>query len=124
MRILLLSIILSLHAFVTPAQKFSVSGKVLDETTKRPLPFVNVIIRNSNGGTTTNLEGNFSLEIDSAGILEFRYVGYQNKIIVIQTDQFIRITLHEVSRELQEVVVHSGENPALRIMKKVFENVT
>ena len=38
-----------------------IKGKVIDEKTKEPLAFVNIVINNLNAGTTTDIDGNFKL---------------------------------------------------------------
>ena len=59
------------------AQTTKVSGKVVDAISREPLPFVNIIFKGTTVGTTTDVEGNYTLsttlKVDS---LIFSYVGY------------------------------------------------
>ncbi|MDO6761166.1 mucoidy inhibitor MuiA family protein [Tamlana sp. 2_MG-2023] len=81
-----------------------VSGQVLDENS-RPIPGVNVIIKGSTIGTTTDFDGNYALTIpETSTQLEFSYLGYENKIINI-TDAIHNVRLVESMEALDEVVI-------------------
>ena len=74
-------VMLIIAAVTTNAQIFSVNGTVLDSVTKQKLAFVNIII-NDDGtfGTTTDIDGNFSIKSKEAiDNLTFSYVGYKKK---------------------------------------------
>ena len=51
----------------TLSAQYTVSGTVSDERTGEPLLYANVVIQNSAKGTVTDLDGKFSLEVDSDG---------------------------------------------------------
>jgi len=64
----------------------AIKGKVVDATSKEPLVFASVGVRESNVGIITNLDGEFSLKIEeslASGFLEIAYLGYKNKSIAI-----------------------------------------
>ena len=81
----ILLFILIIAAVTAKPQVFSVKGTVLDSVTKQKLAFVNIII-NENGtfGTTTDIDGNFSItsqnEIEK---LSFSCVGYKKKAVAV-----------------------------------------
>jgi len=57
--------------------QMSVSGKVIDAVSGVPLIGVSVIESETTNGSTTDLDGNFSLSVDGGdAILEFSYLGY------------------------------------------------
>lgn len=109
------------------AQKGTAKGIVTDETGK--LPFVNVLIKGTSIGTTSNLDGEFILNNIPEGkqIIEFSFVGYQNqeKEVVIKTNQtedigVVKLSQHEMA--LDEVVIKStsflpSQRKALSIQK-------
>ena len=72
--------LLFLLPFLCLAQTATVTGVVLDSL-NRPIPEVN--IRSASGGTTTNTDGFYLLEIkaDVENTLVFSHIGYQNIII-------------------------------------------
>src|SRR6476661_3786465 len=88
-------------------QSTVVTGKVLDENGE-PLPGVSVTIKNTTIGTTTTIDGNYSLNIPPQhinGTLVFSFLGYTNKEISISGKTQINISLVPDQRSLEEVVV-------------------
>ena len=62
-----------------------INGIVVDENNNQRLAFVNIVV-NDNGtlGTTSDIDGNFSLEIDEQiSNLTFSFVGYEKKKVDI-----------------------------------------
>lgn len=53
------------------------------------LPGATVQIKGTNQGTTTDLEGNYSLVVPQESILVFRFVGYETKEITLKTNQSV-----------------------------------
>lgn len=47
------------------AQKATIKGKVIDEQTKEPVPFLNVAVEGTSQGTATDFEGNYELLLDA-----------------------------------------------------------
>ncbi|MFV9483690.1 SusC/RagA family TonB-linked outer membrane protein [Christiangramia sp. ASW11-125] len=87
------------------AQSFSVSGTITDEN-KMPLLGVNVIVKNESRGTTTDFDGNYTIQnISSGDVLQFSYLGFQTQEITVNDQQTINVTLQTDSEALNEVVV-------------------
>ena len=87
------------------AQSFSVSGNVTDEN-NIPLLGVNVIVKGEARGTTTDFDGNFTIENISTGdVLEFSYLGFVAQEITVSNEQTINVQLLTDSEALDEVVV-------------------
>ncbi|MDX1760677.1 MAG: TonB-dependent receptor [Christiangramia sp.] len=87
------------------AQSFSVSGNVTDED-NLPLLGVNVIVKGESRGTTTDFDGNYTIENLSAGdVLQFSYVGFLPKEITISDQETIDVQLTTDAAALEEVVV-------------------
>ena len=105
----------------------TIAGKVIDEKSREPLAFVNIIFNHDElTGTTTDINGRFSFRSGVAlTSLTCSYVGYEKfslKLDSSRLDKPITISLRESSYALNEVVVRAGENPANRIIRKVIEN--
>ncbi|WP_436517359.1 SusC/RagA family TonB-linked outer membrane protein [Ekhidna sp. To15] len=81
----------------------SVSGKVTDETGEG-LPGVNVVIKGTNTGTTTDIDGNYRIEVNENQVLVFSFVGFDAQEINTGTRSVIDVSLGGAT-ELQEVVV-------------------
>ncbi len=83
----------------------TLSGAVKDQSGE-PLIGVNVLVKGTNKGTSTDFEGRFTLEeVDEQAILVISYIGYQTQEIKIGGKTEIEVTLLEDSQTLDEVVV-------------------
>ncbi len=86
-------------------QQKTLTGKITDSQ-GMPLPGATVMIKNSSKGTTTDFEGNFSIEIeDYPTILIISYMGFKTQEINITEPKFIETSLQENDNVLNEVVV-------------------
>lgn len=105
-------------------------GTVVDEY-ENPLPFVNVIIKGTTQGTTTDDEGRFAFRTKkNRGVLEISFVGFQTQTIkVSRKTKYLNIVLKEGTDVLEEVIVvtkpkkrlKKKENPAYRILKEIWK---
>ncbi len=87
------------------AQNRSISGTVKDQKGEA-LIGVSVILKGSNTGTITNIDGNYSLpSVEEKGLLVFSYIGYQKKEIAVAKQSVINVTLTEDNKMLDEVIV-------------------
>ncbi len=102
---LLLLLVLSTVTSVAVAQNV-VTGTVLSADDNQPLPGVNILIKNSTTGTSTNVNGKYSLEVsDSDVILVFSFVGYIPEEIQVGNRSIIDLSLTPDISQLQEIVV-------------------
>jgi len=85
-------------------QQSEVSGTVTDAQTGEPLPGVNIVVRGTTHGTTTNVNGEYSIEAPGDASLVFSFVGYQQKTVKIGARQVVDVALEQAVTELQEVV--------------------
>lgn len=91
---------------ITPSDlNIIISGKVTDEK-EEPLPGVNVVIKGTQHGTTTDVEGNYKITVDNTNsLLVFTYIGYNTQEVVIGNRDKIDIKMRAVDKSLDEVVV-------------------
>jgi TonB-linked SusC/RagA family outer membrane protein len=87
---------------VAPPQE--IKGKVVDEK-GAPLPGVSIKLKKGTVGTTTDIDGNFSLTIAEPGILVFSYLGFLTQEVSTSGRNSLNITLAEDQKALSEVVV-------------------
>lgn len=91
---------------VLSAQGFSISGTVYDGSLNEPLPGANVIVKNTTNGTTTDFDGNFTINNVNAGdVLIFSYISFQAQEVTITDQSALTIYLQEDVSALDEVVV-------------------
>nr|WP_295934369.1 TonB-dependent receptor [uncultured Dyadobacter sp.] len=70
------------------------------------LPGVNILIKGTQSGTTTDENGKYSLEIpDGTTVLVFSFVGYISQEITTGTGTVVNVTLKQDDKMLSEVVV-------------------
>lgn len=123
-RYLLLLCVLTLISATSYAQVREVRGIVRDARTRQALPFVSIVANNGETGTTTNLDGEYSLRHNRPVTrLRFSYVGYAPQVVYPDSSQVINVFLQPSVAQLQEVVVlGTGENPAHRIIRLANRN--
>lgn len=83
----------------------TISGKVTD-TGGSPIPGVNVLVKGTSTGTTTDQDGRFTLDVQDAGaVLVFSFIGYTSQEVAVNGRSVIDVVLAEDVHSLQEVVV-------------------
>ena len=92
-----------------PQHKDSVAGHniqgIVIDSQGEPLIGATVMIKGTNIGTSTNIDGNFYLSNVEKGILQVSYIGYKPVEMKVEPGQNYRITLQEIDEFLDEVVV-------------------
>ncbi|RFZ90911.1 SusC/RagA family TonB-linked outer membrane protein [Mucilaginibacter conchicola] len=89
---------------VAEIKAVDITGTVSDA--KGPLPGVNVKLKGTDIGTTTDVNGKFKLSVpDANGTLVFSFLGFTTKEVAIGGQTTLNVTMAEESKSLQEVVV-------------------
>ena len=70
-----------------------------------PLPFINVLVKSSTRGTTTDFDGNYTIKVEPNAILVFSYVGFKTKEVPVDGQTEVNVILEEDVAALDEVVV-------------------
>jgi TonB-linked SusC/RagA family outer membrane protein len=78
---------------------------VKDQQTGEALPGVNVVVKGTTVGTATDLDGKYSVNVPTDGILAFSYVGYLTEEVPVNNQSEINIALVPNLQSLEEVVV-------------------
>lgn len=86
------------------AQNISVTGKVTDSD-NLPLPGVSVKVSGSNQGTSTDVNGNFTVSVASSASLVFTYIGYTSQTVAVSGRTALNIVLAADATALGEVIV-------------------
>ncbi|MDR6762131.1 hypothetical protein J2Y38_002342 [Flavobacterium sp. 2755] len=98
-------------AVKTAKKKNKLTGQVLDEN-KEPVIGANVFIIELSTGVTTDINGNFSIDVDR-GIynLVVSYVGLKNKErqIAVDGDERIKFNMESDSQQLEQVIVTNSK---------------
>ena len=90
--------------FSTMAQ-INVTGKVTD-LMEDAIPGVSVVIRGTTNGTTTDINGEYSISVPrDTSALQFSFLGYETQIIVVGTQRVISVMMKDATLSLEEVSV-------------------
>ncbi|MBW6498056.1 MAG: TonB-dependent receptor [Bacteroidales bacterium] len=104
-RLLMVAGAILLMGFQTMGQRI-IRGTVAGSDTGETLPGVNVVVKGTTRGTTTNIDGAFQIEVQPADqALVFSFIGYEDQEIVIGTADVIQVVLQISSTQLEEFVV-------------------
>ena len=99
-------------------------GTVTDQQGE-PLPYATLYIQNTTKGTTSNIEGQYSIELSPGDyVLVYQYVGYKKQEISLKVDHrriLLNVVMEPEVLELQEVVVTAdGEDPAYAVIREAI----
>lgn len=112
-RMMSLRAIPRLSVIATPVP--TATGKVTDDKGK-PLAGVNVLVKGTTRGATTDADGNFKLMANAGDILVVSFIGYQTKHITVPASLTINITLTKMAMELTDVVVSGFQDRKKAVM--------
>ncbi|MEX0662775.1 MAG: TonB-dependent receptor [Balneolaceae bacterium] len=86
--------------------RVEVTGRVIDEETEEPLQGVTVFVVGTQVGTTTDVDGRFSLDVpDDAEIIAFSYIGYVRQEVTIGDNVEFNISLVSDVAMIDDIVV-------------------
>lgn len=114
----LLITFISLWHTMLPQQTITVYGKITDNSTNKPLPYVAVQVLNSNYGTSSTKNGNFSFIIPQKKHISvlFKLLGFTSRIKELDIDEqqdsvFISIALSQSYTVVDTVSIFSSLKP-------------
>ncbi|MEO3403530.1 SusC/RagA family TonB-linked outer membrane protein [Mucilaginibacter sp. CAU 1740] len=103
-KLYMLVVFLACCIMYASAQEITVKGTVTDSQ-NLPLPGVNVRLTGTSKGTTTDVNGKFSLAVSGNGTLTFSYIGYISQTVNIGGKTLVNVTLANDSKMLEMVTV-------------------
>jgi TonB-linked SusC/RagA family outer membrane protein len=86
------------------AQEVKITGTILDET-EMALPGVTVLLKGTTSGTTTDLDGKYSITAPQSGVLVYSFIGYDPIEMEIGNQSVIDLRMNPNTSDLEEVVV-------------------
>ena len=92
------------HSAQNNQQSKKVTGTVTDERGELIIG-ANVMVKGSNSGTITDIDGKFSLEVPEGAVLQISYIGYLSQEIPVGNKTSFTIVIKEDTKRLDEVVV-------------------
>ncbi len=83
----------------------TVSGKVTSDEDGSPLPGVNVIVKGTQQGAVTNVDGKYTISAAEDATLRFSFIGYETQEVAVNNQSVINVSLPVNSQQLGEVIV-------------------
>jgi len=99
--IVLLLLLCQVHG---QAQATTVSGKITSSDNE-PLIGVSVVVSGTTQGTTSDVEGNYALDVPGNASLVFSYIGYISQTVPVNGRSSINVILANDTKQLGEVVI-------------------
>ena len=86
-----------------------VSGTVTDPA-GLPIPYVNILEKGSEKGTTTDEQGKYTIAVDEGAVLVFSFIGYETKEVEVGNQEIIDVVLQE-GEALSTIIVVGSRSP-------------
>jgi len=84
----------------------TITGKVTEKATGSELPGVGIIIKGTVKGTSTDFDGNYSLEnLNQGDVLVFSYIGFTTLEVTVGANATINVALNQDTETLDEIVL-------------------
>ena len=118
-----LSVVIFFFSFYSEAT--IVSGRVTDKN-KNPIAFASIFLKGTTSGTTSNVDGYYSLDIKlGKHELVFRFIGYKMHVEQIEVGNekiLLDVQLEDEQLKLQEVEIKAdAEDPAYAVIRKAIK---
>jgi len=101
----LILLALTMYCGLTYGQGLTVSGTITDGTSGDPLPGVTILVKGTIIGTTTDINGRYTLQTEANAILVFSFVGYSSQEIPVNGRSVVDVVMSVATEELEEVIV-------------------
>jgi len=106
MKVTIISFFLFMSAIAVFGQQRTISGTVTEALDGKTIPGVTVLVKGTTNGTTTDIQGKFSLRInESAKALLFTFIGMKTQEIPITASNTYNVQMESEAVNLDEVVV-------------------
>jgi len=116
---------LCLFAVAGHSQDSPIQGRVVSWEDQSPLPFVHLRFDSGHSGTTTNIDGKFTLP-GHVKQIQFSYIGFKPLTITLgsSVEEDWTVQLVPDDNLLSTIEVRPGKDPAYRIMQTVLEHAS
>lgn len=112
--------------------QITIKGKITDASNGEAIPFANVFLKTDKSTTVpTDFEGYYTLILKTAtenDTISVAFTSYKTKNRLLKVAQkenntyILNFQLEEDIKEIETVVIKSGEDPSFPIMRKLLEN--
>lgn len=100
----LLLVLVSMAA--TAWSQRTITGTVVDAKSGEPLIAANVVVKGTDNGATTDLSGNYTIDVpEGATALVFSYIGYTSKTVKLGVENTVNVSLNQGVTIKEEIVI-------------------
>ena len=102
------------------SQNSIIRGTIIDADFQDPIPFANILVKETGTGTTSDFDGNFEIYLDEGSYtLQFSYIGYKtieiSEVVTNSIEPYvINVTMEVLAEGLDEVVVSVSRKKILK----------
>jgi len=101
----ILALLILMYSFAVFAQGIQVKGVVTSADDGQPIPGVSVVVKGTTNGTTTDIDGKYTVNAPGNSTLVFSFVGMTSKEVLINMQSTINVALATENTNIDEVVV-------------------
>ena len=83
---------------------------VISDNSGNPLPGVNIIEKGTKNGVVSDIDGKYKINVGDNATLTFSFVGFNSKVIAVNNQSKINVTLEE-GVSLEEVILVGSRSP-------------
>ena len=105
------------------AQDIPLSGTIISTDDNMPLPGVTIVIKGTTQGTTSDINGKYSIIAPAKGVLVFSFVGMQTQEISINGRRVINIKMADENIPLGELVVVGYSSTSKKLISSSIETL-
>jgi len=91
----------------------TVTGRIVDKETGEPIPFATIVTTDNTSGTTSDIDGNFSINVAPNSRINVNYIGYASATVTVTEPSNIEIPLRQSSIEISTFEVIEYSNPLI-----------
>jgi hypothetical protein len=92
-------------AYAARSQSGTISGTVTSKGDGSPLPGVNVIVKGTSIGTSTDADGKYTINAGENAVVIFSFIGYTSQEVPTGNQTTVDVVLIEDATQLGEIVV-------------------
>jgi len=101
----ILALLILMYSFAGFAQGIQVKGVVTSADDGQPIPGVSVVVKGTTNGTTTDIDGNYTVNAPGHATLVFSFVGMTSQEVQVNMQSSINVVLVTEHTNIDEVVV-------------------
>lgn len=102
-----------------------IEGKIIDTDTGLPIPFASIGLIGTSKGTSSNLNGQFSLSVQGTFSIRISCLGYETlELNNLPPNQLVLVSLKPSATQLKEIVILNRKVNARKVVRRAFAAIS